>query len=172
MKIKDSGFTFVELIASLILIGIAGAIAGLGLVQIADGFIYSKKNAETVQKAGLAMSRLAREFGAASSVISASSLPDDPESVKFRRDDDEHTVSWAGKGHPLKIDDDILIDSDAVESFNLTYLRSYYGSTALETYPPVSSAPSLAMIEITLSLKITDETDSTFTKRVFLRNLE
>ncbi len=167
MEIKDSGFTFVELIASLILVGIMGAIAGLGLVQIADGFIFSKKNAEAVQKAGLTMSRLAREFGSASSVTSASSLPANPESVKFRRDGAEHTVvSWEGAGHPLLIDGDVLIDSEALKSFKLKYLSSY------DDPPSENPVPPLAMIEITLSLKITDETYSTFTERVFLRNLE
>ena len=67
------GFTLIEMIASLAIVGILAAIAGLGLVQITEGFLLSRAGAESAQKAQLAMTRMVKEFTTITDVSSGSS---------------------------------------------------------------------------------------------------
>ena len=61
---NEKAFTLIEVIVSLVLIGIMAAIAGMGLVKIAEGYVFAKQNAETVQKAQIAIARIVKELGA------------------------------------------------------------------------------------------------------------
>ena len=56
------GFTLIEMVASLAIVGILAAIAGVGLVQLTEGFLLSRNAAETAQKAQMAMLRMVNEF--------------------------------------------------------------------------------------------------------------
>lgn len=56
------GFTLIELIATLVLLGILAAVAGIGSIFLAEGYVFTKTNTETVQKAQLAVLRLTKEF--------------------------------------------------------------------------------------------------------------
>jgi prepilin-type N-terminal cleavage/methylation domain-containing protein len=64
-------FTLIEVIVSLILMGILVAIVGFGLVQISKGYLFARQNSETVQKAQIAMVRIVKELGAATAITSA-----------------------------------------------------------------------------------------------------
>ena len=59
---QDAGFTLIEIILSLILASIMAAVAGMGIVSFAKGFVLVKKSTQTAQKAQLAMARLTREL--------------------------------------------------------------------------------------------------------------
>jgi prepilin-type N-terminal cleavage/methylation domain-containing protein len=61
----EKAFTLIEMIVSLVLIGILAAIAGLGLAKISQGYVFAKKNAETLQKSQVAMARIVKELGQA-----------------------------------------------------------------------------------------------------------
>ena len=58
------GFTLLEIVVSLVLVGILAAIAGMGLVSGIKGYFFTRENAQLTQKAHLAMSRLSRELTA------------------------------------------------------------------------------------------------------------
>jgi prepilin-type N-terminal cleavage/methylation domain-containing protein len=62
---NEKAFTLIEVIVSLVLLGILAVIAGMGLVQITQGYVFAQKNAETVQKAQVAVARIVKELGAA-----------------------------------------------------------------------------------------------------------
>ena len=62
---NEKAFTMIEVIVSLVLAGIMAAVVGLGLVKIAQSYIFAKQNSETVQKAQIAMTRIVKELGAA-----------------------------------------------------------------------------------------------------------
>jgi len=157
---NNRGFTLIEVIVSLVLVGIIGAIAGILLVQISKGFVFSKKTAATAQKGQITISRLVKEFSAITSISSGTAT-----SITFTRDlGVTHTISWAGTNNPLLIATDIVTDN--VNSFNLEYYDSYNDPSPSPTY-----LPSTAMIEITLELKGADDIPSEFVNRVFMYKL-
>jgi prepilin-type N-terminal cleavage/methylation domain-containing protein len=58
---KDKqGFTLVEIIVSLVLMGILASMAGLGFVQAAKGFVFVQDNTQKAQTTQLAMGRLSK----------------------------------------------------------------------------------------------------------------
>jgi prepilin-type N-terminal cleavage/methylation domain-containing protein len=68
---NEKAFTLIEVIVSLVLIGILASIAGMGLIKIAEGYVFAKQNAETVQKAQIAIARIVKELGAATAITAA-----------------------------------------------------------------------------------------------------
>ena len=68
LKSDEKGFTLIEVIVTLVLVGITTALAGMWIVSVANGYVFTKMNANTVQKAQLAVTRLAKEFAAIKSV--------------------------------------------------------------------------------------------------------
>lgn len=60
--ISRQGFTLVELIFSMVLMGIVGVFTGLFIVQSLEGYTLSRSNLERTQKARSALNRLAIEM--------------------------------------------------------------------------------------------------------------
>jgi len=61
-KNRQEGFTLIEMIVVMILVGILAAGAGLGIITMVQGYLFSKDNAEISEKAQLALSRINREL--------------------------------------------------------------------------------------------------------------
>ena len=59
---NESGFTLLEIIVSLMLLGVMGVVAGMGLTTVAKGYMVTTDNAEITQKSQLAMGRIGREL--------------------------------------------------------------------------------------------------------------
>ena len=68
-KTHATGFTLVEVIASLLIVGILGAIAGLGIVTGLRGYMQAKENVHLAQKAQIALTRINRELMELTDVI-------------------------------------------------------------------------------------------------------
>jgi prepilin-type N-terminal cleavage/methylation domain-containing protein len=62
-QIRLQGFTLIELIAVLFLVGILGALATVGLNQSVRSYMIATENANIAQKAQLALTRLGLELG-------------------------------------------------------------------------------------------------------------
>ncbi len=60
--IRDSGFTMIEVIVSLVRFGLIALVAGMGIVSFAKGYVFTRDSTHMTQKAQLAMARLNREF--------------------------------------------------------------------------------------------------------------
>ncbi len=164
-SINQTGFTLIEILVSILVMSIIAVIAGVGLVQISKGYVFSKKNAVTTQQCQIAMARLKKEFSNIQIVTSSSAS-----SITYRRCSDSSppcgtlkdvTISWAGGSNPLLIDGDTLVGP--VYSFNLTYCDSY------NLCPPLASySTSTSIIEITLQLIAAEGTVINITDRVNL----
>lgn len=59
---QQKGFTLIEMIAVLLLVGIMAAVAGMGIVTAVQGYIFSRDNAAISEKAQLAVARINREL--------------------------------------------------------------------------------------------------------------
>jgi prepilin-type N-terminal cleavage/methylation domain-containing protein len=71
------GFVLIELVATLVLIGVIGAFAGLFLYTGITGFLASKRNSETALSAQIALDRISAELRHISSIPPAAD-PDHP----------------------------------------------------------------------------------------------
>jgi prepilin-type N-terminal cleavage/methylation domain-containing protein len=65
------GFTLIEVIAVLVLVGIIAAVAGLGIVKVAEGYLFARLNAEAAQKTQIAIARITKELATATAVTAA-----------------------------------------------------------------------------------------------------
>lgn len=161
LKTDQRGLTLIEIVVTLLLVGITTALAGLWIVSVANGYLFSRMNMDTAQKAQLAMTRLAKEFKGITTVTAASSA-----SISYTRPDiTSGTVNAtvAFNGSNLQINGNTLADN--VSEFTLAYC-SHVTSSCAATW-----SPEARIIEITLKLKGADNAVSTFTQRVVPRNL-
>ena len=152
------GFTLIEIITSIVIMAIIAAIAGIGLIEIAKGYTFSRKNALTVQQGQIAMARLKKELSNIKSVTAGTATAT---SITFTRSSDgsAHTISWTGGNSPLLVEGDTLIGP--VTSFNLAYYDSYNSSAS-------SYSVSTSIIEIVLQLISAENSPINLTDRVNL----
>ena len=160
------GFTLIELVTVIIIAAILSAIAGMGLVQIANGYVFARKNAAVSQQAQIALARLVREFAEIRSVP----LPSATETgLAYQRINaatglpETHTLSWAGADQPVTLDGDALIGK--VRSFSLTYYNYAYGTREFTALP---YSASTMVIEVKFQLTGYNETPLVFIERVTL----
>jgi prepilin-type N-terminal cleavage/methylation domain-containing protein len=171
-KKDEKGFTLIEVIVTLVLVGITAALAGMWIVSVANGYIFAKMNASTTQKAQLAMTRLVKEFAAIQSVTT----PTSGTQITYTRTDSSLSGTVDGSvttnGSLLQLNGNTLTDS--VSEFTLRYCSN--GDLTQPTCPRIAWAPVGAtepsrIIEITLKLTAGNNTPVTFVQRVTPRNL-
>lgn len=155
-----NGFTLIELVTVIMIAAILSAVAGMGLVQIANGYVFARANTATAQKAQVSLARLVKELSSIKSISSATATAT---TLTYQRENDAthlietHTLSWAGADQPITLDSDALVDK--VNAFGMTY-HNTYDTTA----PAYSSATSV--IEFSFTLKGYKDTPLTFVERV------
>jgi prepilin-type N-terminal cleavage/methylation domain-containing protein len=87
-KKQDSGFVLIELVTTLILIGVIGAFAGLFLYTGVNGFLASKRNSETALKAQVVLDRLSAELRHVESIQGTPvQTPNSNPSITYRSSD-------------------------------------------------------------------------------------
>ncbi len=59
---NNQGFTLIEIIAVILLVGVISAVLGLAIVQGVRAYVFARQNVAISQKAQLAMARMEREL--------------------------------------------------------------------------------------------------------------
>lgn len=159
------GFTLIEVIVTLLLVGITASLGGMWLAGVASGYATAKLNADIAQKAQLATTRLTKEFNAIRSVSASSGT-----SITFNRIADINnpagvSVTVSRSGDQLLIDGSPL--TDRVSGFTLRYCTSPNVSPC----PDQTWSSSSRIIEFQLTLAGANNTTVTLTRRVAPRNL-
>lgn len=163
-KTDEKGFTLIEVIVTLVLVGITAALAGMWIVSVASGYIFAKMNMGTTQKAQLAMTRLDKEFTALSAVTATPAG-----GITYTRAD-MALGSVAGQtvllsGSNLQLNGNTL--ADGVSAFALAYCDNITDAVCPASWTPATSR----IIEITLTLAGANNVQSIFTQRIAPRNL-
>ena len=157
---NQKGFSLIEVIVSILLVGMIAVFAGMGITALMDAFMLTKTNAETTQKAQVAMTRMVKEFTVMSAVTAATATSITFTSYK-QGVTGTHTLSWTGS--VITYDGDVLVDN--VNAFELGYYNSHAG-------PKFSTwLPARKQIGITLKLTGANNNIIEFTDRVVPRNL-
>lgn len=155
--LNKKGFTLIEIIISLVLIGIVAAVVGMASVHMVKSFLFSEKNVDTLLKGQIAIARLEKELNNIKAVSASSA-----NSITFTsyRDDATRTISLSGNDLSLAKNGEPDILTDQVSSFTIVYYNTY-NSSAGTTF-----APETKIIEINLVLTGTDGVPATFSGRV------
>ena len=156
-----NGFTLIELVTVILIVAILSAIAGMGLVQIVNGYVFARKNAAAAQQAQIALTRLVNEL---SEIRSVPSVPSpSATALTYQRINattglpETHKLFWAGADQPITLDGDALIGK--VESFSLMYHDSF-------DKPASAYSSATEVIEFSFTLKGYNDTPLTFVERV------
>ena len=138
------GFTLIELVAVLLLVGVLVASSVVSLIPVAEGLVQARRNATALRKSRLAFARLAREFAAITNVSMGG-----PHTIQYVFLDSARTpylrsLSWSGTpGEPLTLGGIPLTDD--VGDFRLRY----YDRPDDSTYTSVWTTNS-TLVEATL----------------------
>ncbi len=165
IALNNKGLTLLEIIISLVLVGIVTAVVGLSGSYLVKGFLFSEKNTDTLLKGQVAMARIQKELNNIK-IIHTNPADTNETRIKFTsyKDDAPHTISWGGSGTNLLFDGDIL--TDQVASFSIAYYANYTGSGSVV---PTGSGSTIAtgfIIEVNLGLTGAEGTTAEFTARI------
>ena len=62
MKIGNNGFTLIEVIASLVIMGIVAVVAAMGLARGVQAYVTTRTSSDAIQRAESALNRIKLEF--------------------------------------------------------------------------------------------------------------
>jgi len=120
---KESGFTLIEIIVTLVLVGILSVFAGLFMTSFLGSYFTVKNNSETAMKAQMAMDRISLELRDVSAV---SVLTDNSLITYTNHSGAGRTVKFVGSNLYLSTPlDNILIDHVQAFQLSATYRNVY-----------------------------------------------
>jgi len=166
---KSAGFTLIEIVVTMIIVGIMASVAGLGILSGVRGYVFAKTNSAISEKAQLAMARMNRTFIEVLDITTASASR-----ITYNRlsggvttqetlylDTADNSVKIAAGGSASG--GDALVDS--VNSLTLTY------KTGTAAWSVGDAFENLSTIEINLVLARADGGNNvTFASVVSPRN--
>ena len=166
MKKKQNrcGFTLIEVIASLVIIGIMAIMTSVGINKIFEGYLFTKDNAKTTMRAQVVLTRLMKEFSSIETVANGSKTSLTYSYIKNGVSIPTRTLSWSGTaGDPLMLGGNTLTKD--VNDFELRY-HTTYNDAGDNTWDG-----SEKMIGITLKMNGAMGVVSSFSIRMVPRNL-
>ncbi|OQB36905.1 MAG: hypothetical protein BWY09_01760 [Candidatus Hydrogenedentes bacterium ADurb.Bin179] len=169
---NQAGFTMIEVIVTLVLVGIVALMGGMAIVQVTQGYIFTKDNGELTQKAQLATSRITKEIVEMTGIsanATASTLPLKNNIRNVTIGLDAGSIKIAPAGVALS-SGDILVDN--VNAFTLTYYsKDNAGNWVANTsWSTASDIRNLIAIDISMQLPRSGGGYLTFQNRISPRN--
>ena len=113
---QEAGFTLIEIVVTLVLVGILSVFAGLFMTTFLNGYFMVKNNSDTAMKAQMALDRISIELR---DVRALSALTDNSLITYTNPSGADRTIKFVGSNIYLSTPaDNILIDH--VEAFQLS----------------------------------------------------
>ncbi|MCP4113954.1 MAG: prepilin-type N-terminal cleavage/methylation domain-containing protein [Desulfobacteraceae bacterium] len=117
-KENNRGFTFLEVICSLVLMGFIGLFISTFLLRGVESYIFVKENSETSQKVALALTRMNLELRPLTRIVSNS---DTSLSYFNRESENGKTISYNSGTSSILLDSNVLMDG--VDAFKILYKK-------------------------------------------------
>ncbi len=157
-----SGFSLVEVLGALLLVGILAVFTGMLLAPMAGAFLQAREAGRLMQDGQLAMARVARELTTVSNVVASSSVSITYDTLDSAGGSHRRTLEWAGSaGDPLVLAGHTLIGQ--LREFDLSYMDTVEGT------PQTSWGADSTIIEVVLDL---GAAGSSYTNRLVPRNVQ
>ena len=91
------GYTLIELVAVLLLVGVLAASTVVSLVPVAEGLMHVRQSSRAMQKTRLAFVRLSREFTAITNITASGPRHLDYEFIDPSGTTQPRTLAWGGR---------------------------------------------------------------------------
>lgn len=156
---KSAGFTLIELIAAIVLLGVLAATAGVGLVQAVEAFVSARAMTELTQEAQMAVTRISLELKSLDDIVTGTTSGTQLTFTSTRRGTaDTYRIALDGAGDRVTVTDlssnvtGVLLDE--VANTNGQPLFRYFRVTAngglIPWIPGTSPMDQLYRIDIDL----------------------
>lgn len=123
MRKREAGFTLIEIILTLVLVGILSIFAGLFMTSFISSYFLVKTNTDTAMKAQMAMNRISMELREVSAV---SAVTVDSLITYTNPSGANRTIKFVGSNLFLSTPtDNILIDQVQAFQLSATYRNVY-----------------------------------------------
>jgi prepilin-type N-terminal cleavage/methylation domain-containing protein len=165
---QETGYTLIEIIASLVIVGIIATFSSLFLVVGIEGYEFTRKAADAAMKTEVALNRISLELRSISSITSAPVAPSTGTSITYNSSNDK----LAGT-RTIKFDSGSIYITVADTDVNGTYkLLDDVSSLLLSVTPAnldnvVGAPEEAAYIDVGFSLSGMPD----FELRVYPRNM-
>lgn len=162
-ELNKKGFTLIEIIVSLLLLGVVVAVLGLSTVNMVKSFLFSGKNADTLLKGQIAIARIEKELNNLKQVTASSA-----NSITFTsyRDAASRTIKISGTNLLLSENGVDFVLTDQVSSFSLKYYDKNFVETKFGTPLQPAWLSTSRIIEVNLVLTGAESIPAAFSVRV------
>ena len=161
MRKQEAGFTLIEIVVTLVLVGILSVFAGLFMTTFLNGYFMVKNNSDTAMKAQMALDRISIELRDISPV--SVSVPS-PVSVLTDNSLITYTNSL-GVGRTIKIDGSNILLSTSADNILIDHVEAFQLSAAYNNVYNILN-DDVAFIDIGFTVSGYNP----FSTRIFPRN--
>jgi len=162
---RDKGFTLIEIIVALILVGILAAGGAMMISKAIEGYVFARDNDAIAQKTQMALNRMALDFTYIDQAATAAQSSSDT-SFTYTGDypafsgavaTESHTITIAGT--TLTYDGFVLIDNVAAGGLAFSYFDTYSGADT------GAFGAATSLVGVSLTVQAANGQNKTYTSR-------
>jgi len=171
MQRDSRGFTLIEIIAVLVLVGILGAGGAYAISKAAEAYVFTRDNASMAQKIQAAITRMAVDFTYLDTAATAAQSSDGvsftyvgdypyyPQAIGDAPVTETHTITQTGT--ELLYDGDVLLDNVADGTLDISYLDS--GGTDEGSF-----TADTVIVKATFTVRVADDYEIPYTMQTYV----